>query len=204
MKKHPTGKTSLILQRSTCHVTAWKCCGRRENLPLVSGERVRNGEYMLILRRIGSCPSRCCFSAWVACSLECSTTSMLNRTVSCVTALRVSTLATSWTRGSRSLELEMDGWTSSCVWNLGGVAASGDIRLSVFGRETRLSVPLRGLATLVVVERPSTCQDSHLTWKPGASQGSLLRVAQEVSLGMGRDPRTVHTDAVSSSPFART
>ena len=40
--------------------------------------------------------------------------------------------------------------------------------------------PLRGLATLVVVERPSTCQDSHLTGKPGASQGSLLRVAQGV------------------------
>ena len=37
-----------------------------------------------------------------------------------------------------------------------------------------------GLATLVVVERPSTCQDSHLTGKPGASQGSLLRLAQGV------------------------
>lgn len=30
---------------------------------------------------------------------------------------------------------EMDGWPSSCVWNLGGVTASGDLRLSVFGRE---------------------------------------------------------------------
>ena len=29
---------------------------------------------------------------------------------------------------------EMDGWPSSCVWNL-GVTASGDLRLSVFGRE---------------------------------------------------------------------
>ena len=42
--------------------------------------------------------------------------------------------------GSRSLELETDGRPSSCVWNLGGVTASGDIGLSVFGRETRLSV----------------------------------------------------------------
>ena len=64
---------------------------------------------------------------------------MLNRTVSWVTALRVGTLAIGWTRGSRSLELEMDGRPSSYVWNLGGVTASGDIRLSVFGRE-RLSV----------------------------------------------------------------
>ena len=62
---------------------------------------------------------------------------------------------------------------------------------------------LRGLATLVVVERPKTCQDSHLTGKPGASQGSPLRVAQGVPLGMGGDPRTVHTDAVSSSSIAR-
>ena len=43
------------------------------------------------------------------------------------------------TRGSGSLELEMDGRPSSCVWNFGGVKASGDIRLSVLGRE-RLSV----------------------------------------------------------------
>ena len=28
----------------------------------------------------------------------------------------------------------MDGWPSSCVWNL-GVTASGDLRQSVFGRE---------------------------------------------------------------------
>ena len=47
--------------------------------------------------------------------------------------------------------------------------------------------PLRGLATLVVVERPSTRQDSHLTGKPGASQGSPLRVAPGVPLGMGGD-----------------
>ena len=68
-------------------------------------------------------------------SLECSTTCSLK----CSTALRVSTLATGWKRGSRSLELEMDG-PPSCVWNLGGVTTSGDNRLSVFGRETRLSV----------------------------------------------------------------
>ena len=57
----------------------------------------------------------------------------------CVTALQDGTLATGWTRGSRSLELETDGRLSSCAWNLGGVTASGDIRLRVFGRE-RLSV----------------------------------------------------------------
>ena len=33
----------------------------------------------------------------------------------------------------------MDGRPSSCVWNLGGVTASGDMRLSEFRRE-RLSV----------------------------------------------------------------
>ena len=52
--------------------------------------------------------------------------------------------------------------------------------------------PLRGLATWVVV-----------TGKLGASQGSLLWVAQEVPLGMGGDPRTVLTDTVSSSSIAR-
>ena len=52
-----------------------------------------------------------------------------------MTALRVGTLADGWTRGSRSLELETDGRCSSCAWNLGGVVASGDIRLSVFGPE---------------------------------------------------------------------
>ena len=55
-----------------------------------------------------------------------------------VTALQVGTLATGWTRGSRSLELEMDGRATSCVWNLGGVTASGDIRLCVFRRERLL------------------------------------------------------------------
>ena len=55
-----------------------------------------------------------------------------------------------------------------------------------------LSVLSGGLATLVVVERPSTCQDSHLTGKPGASHGSLLRVAQWVPLGMGGTPNRAH------------
>ena len=60
-----------------------------------------------------------------------------------------------------------------------------------------------GAGHLVVVEGLSTCQDSHLTGKPRAGQGSLLRVAQGVPQGMGEDPRTVHTDAESLCPFAR-
>ena len=43
-----------------------------------------------------------------------------------------------------------------------------------------IATPPRGLATLVVVRGPSTCQDSHLTGKRGASQGSPLRVAPGV------------------------
>ena len=59
---------------------------------------------------------------------------------------------------------------------------------------------------------PSTCQDSHLAGKRGASQGSPLRVAPGVPLGMGGDSRTIMrstyilvgldtyvSDAVSSS-----
>ena len=69
----------------------------------------------------------------MAFSLDCSAACESNG--SCVTALRVGTLATGWKRGSRSLELEMDGRPSTCAWNLGGVTSSGDIRLSVFGRE---------------------------------------------------------------------
>ena len=42
--------------------------------------------------------------------------------------------------------------------------------------------------SLVVVEVPSTCQDSNLAGKRGASQGSPLRVAPGVPLGMGGDP----------------
>ena len=76
-----------------------------------------------------------------------------------------------------------------------------------------------GLATLVVVEVPSTCQDSHLVGKRGASQGSPLRVAPGVSSGSGWGPRALYkammrstitsskalvlTDAASSSPIAR-
>ena len=45
-----------------------------------------------------------------------------------------------------------------------------------------------GLATMVVVEVPSTYQDSHLAGKRRASQGSPLRVTQGVPLGMGGDP----------------
>ena len=65
---------------------------------------------------------------------------------------------------------------------------------------------------------PSTCQDSHLAGKRGASQGSPLRVAPGVPLGVGGDPEpcterygqhillgldTYVSDAVSSSPIAR-
>ena len=54
--------------------------------------------------------------------------------------------------------------------------------------------PLRVPPTLFVVEGPGTCQDSHLTGKPGAGQGSPLRVAQGVPLGCvwwrgERDPK---------------
>ena len=60
---------------------------------------------------------------------------------------------------------------------------------------------LRGLATLVVVERPGNRQDSHLMGKPGASQGSPLRVAPGVPLGIGGDPEpcTVDTDQLITS-----
>ena len=62
---------------------------------------------------------------------------------------------------------------------------------------------LSGAGHLAVVDGLSTCQGSHLTEKPRASQGSPLRVVQGVPWGMGRDPRTVLTDAESSSPIAR-
>ena len=54
-----------------------------------------------------------------------------------------------------------------------------------------------------MVEGLGTCQDSHLTGKPRAGQGSPLRVAQGVPWGMGGDPRAVLTDAASSSLLAR-
>ena len=43
-----------------------------------------------------------------------------------------------------------------------------------------------GTGHRVVVEGLSTCQDSHLTGKPGASQGSPLRVAPGGPKGYGR------------------
>ena len=48
---------------------------------------------------------------------------------------------------------------------------------------------------------PSTCQDSHLAGKRGASQGSPLRVAPGVPLGMGGDPEpcTVDTSQLNTS-----
>ena len=49
--------------------------------------------------------------------------------------------------------------------------------------------PLQGPATLLVVEGLGTCQDSHLTGKAGAGQGSPLRVAQG-PIGYGRGPPT--------------
>ena len=55
-------------------------------------------------------------------------------------------------------------------------------------------VPPRGLATLVVVARPRTCQDSHLAGKRGASQGSPLLVAARVALGTGGDPEPCTVD----------
>ena len=58
-----------------------------------------------------------------------------------------------------------------------GFCRSEDARRGTMLRTFCLNVVLSGLATLVVVERPSTCQDSHLTGKPGASQESPLRVA---------------------------
>ena len=61
------------------------------------------------------------------------------------------------------------------------------------------AAPLRVPATLVVAERPSTCQDSHLTGKPGASQGSPLRVAPVVPQGMGGDPTALPLAATRSS-----
>ena len=56
---------------------------------------------------------------------------------------------------------------------------------------TTTTTPLRGPATLVVVEGPSTQRSDLLgdcLGKPGAGQGSPLRVAPGVPLGMGGDP----------------
>ena len=53
-------------------------------------------------------------------------------------------------------------------------------------------LPLRGLATLVVVEGPSNCQDSHRTGKPGA-KGHCCG-GPGVPLGVGGDPRPVHLE----------
>ena len=58
------------------------------------------------------------------------------------------------------------------------------------------SNPSPGAGHLVVVEGLRTCQHSHLTGKPGAVQGSPLRVAQGGPIGYGRRPRPAHTDAV--------
>ena len=55
------------------------------------------------------------------------------------------------------------------------------------------------LATLVVVEGPSTCQDSHLAGKRGASQLSPLRVASGVSMGTGGDPRALYRAMMRST-----
>ena len=81
---------------------------------LVSGERETSGESILKNSEVNR-------FLLTTCSLRCSTTSMWNRTVSFVTAPRVGTLATGWTIGSRSLDLEKDGRHSSCFWNLRGV-----------------------------------------------------------------------------------
>ena len=70
-------------------------------------------------------------------------------------------------------------------------------------QETHTDPTSPGAGHLVVVEGLSTCQDSDLTGKPRAGQGSPLRVAQGVPQGMGGDPQTVLTDAASSSPIAR-
>ena len=72
----------------------------------------------------------------------------------------------------------------------------------VYATQIRSSSPPRGLATLVVVGGPSTRQDSHLTGKRGASQGSPLRVAPRVPSGSGWGPRALYR-AIMRSTFIR-
>ena len=49
-----------------------------------------------------------------------------------------------------------------------------------------------------MVERPSACQDSHLTGKPGASQGSPLRVDPRGPTGYGRPRASTDDIAVNN------
>ena len=67
------------------------------------------------------------------------------------------------------------------------------------GVMTEVQKPHRVLATLVVVGEPSTCQDSHLTGKRGASQESPLRVAPRVPSGSRWGPRVLHKALMRST-----
>ena len=60
-----------------------------------------------------------------------------------------------------------------------------------------------GAGHRVVVEGLCTCQDSHLTGKPGAGQGSPLRVAKGAQKVWEGTPRPVHTSAESATSIAR-
>ena len=65
----------------------------------------------------------------------------------------------------------------------------------VFGASPRASHLGRGGE-----RRPSTCQDSHLAGKRGASQGSPLRVAPGAPIGYGSGPRA-STDGVAFNNY---
>ena len=139
LKKHSTETNIADLATKYLSHPHMEMLLAAENFVLVSGERGRNGECMLMDSEV----NRLLFIVALFLCVGGMSTGVryyvhAESNASCVTALRVSTMSTGWTRGSRSLELEMD--FGKCVWNLGGVTASGDLRLSVFGRETRLSV----------------------------------------------------------------
>ena len=75
-------------------------------------------------------------------------------------------------RGRRKERGEGGGGKEVGWWGVGG--GRGEEEVGRKREERGVEGVLSGvLATLVVVEGPSTCQDSHLTGKRGASQGRL-------------------------------
>ena len=120
LKKRPTETSIADLATKYLSRSRMEVLLAAGNLVLVSGESETSGEYILMnFKRNDSEVKRFLFIVMLFlcvggvligvfyCVIT-DTTSMLNRTVSCVTALRVGTLVTGWTRGSRTLELEMD------------------------------------------------------------------------------------------------